>query len=296
MSHTSPPADPFATLTSDRGTQFTPSPVRSVWEFAASPGVISLAGGNPDVSRLPHAALGSAAERLIRDLGGTVLQYGSGDGTPELREQIAKLVSRNGISASPADILITPGSQMSLGLIAMLYCQRGDVVLAETPTYSGAIAAFRALEAEVQHVECDADGLIPEALERRIAELRAKGRPIKMLYTIPNFGNPSGVSLSAARRPEVARICAEAGVMVVEDDPYGLVRFAGEAAPAIRAHDPNVIYLGSMSKIFSPGLRVGWIIAPPHVRARLQIVSETMLLHPPLLNQRLAAEYLGEMP
>lgn len=275
-----------------RAAHFRPSPVRSVWDVSTAPGMISFAGGNPDISGLPLSGLGDATARLIRDHGTTVLQYGSGAGVPELRAQLAALMARSGIAADPDDILVTAGSQMGLELVTAMFCDPGDVILTEAPTYVGALSTFAGLEATVAHVACDDDGIVPEALRDRIAEVRAGGGTIKFLYTIPNFNNPSGVTLSALRRRQIARICAEEGIMVVEDDPYGLVRFEGAPIDAIRAHDDNVVYLGSTSKIFAPGLRVGWVLAPAEVRARLQLLSEATTIHASTLSQYVALEYL----
>lgn len=192
-----------------------------------------------------------------------MLQYGAGAGLGDLREAVCTLMGHAGIAADPADVLITAGSQMGLELVTALLCNPGDIVLVESPTYVGAISAFRGLE--VVHVGCDRDGLIPEELEGTIAELTARGRTVRMLYTIPNFNNPSGITLHPDRRPLVAGICARGGVRVVEDDPYGL-DFWDAPLRAIRSVDDTVIYLGSMSKIFAPGIRVGWVLAPRDVR------------------------------
>ncbi|MBK0420588.1 PLP-dependent aminotransferase family protein [Leucobacter sp. CSA2] len=254
--------------------------------------MISLAGGNPDLSGLPLEQLGATAARLIEEQGLEVLQYGAGSGIDPLREQLAAIMRRAGIEADPHDILITAGSQLGLELVTSLFCNPGDVILAESPTYVGAIGTFQGLEAEVRHIECDDDGLVPESLERAIAEARAEGRTVKLLYTIPNFTNPSGRTLTAERRASVAEICRAAGITVVEDDPYGLVRFDGEPVPAIRANNPEVIYLGSLSKIFSPGIRIGWVLAPKHVRDRLQLLCEATIIHASILSQHLALEYL----
>lgn len=282
----------FAENYADRAAGFRPSPVRSVWDVSTAPGMISLAGGNPDLHGLPLEQLALAAQRLIGEQGLDSLQYGSGAGLPELREAVTAIMAYSGVQASADDVLITPGSQMGLELVTAMFCDPGDVILAEAPTYVGAISTFVGLEAEVCHVECDDDGLIPEELEARITHLKAEGRAVKFLYTIPNFNNPSGVRLAQDRRERIARICANAGVIVVEDDPYGLISFDGRVTPAIRSFDSNVIYLGSMSKIFSPGIRVGWVLAPADVRARLQLLSEAMVIHPSILSQYLAFEYL----
>ncbi len=275
-----------------RERHFRPSPVRSVWDVPKGPDTVSLAGGNPDLSLLPLADIGEIASRLIAERGEEVLQYGAGAGILPLREELAKLMRKTGIEADPGDILVTAGSQLGLELVTAMYCDPGDVILAESPTYVGAIGTFVGLEAEVRHVACDEDGLIPEALSEAIAAARAEGRRVRFLYTIPTFSNPSGRTLSAERRPVVAEICRDAGVAVVEDDPYGLIRYEGEPISAIRAGDPDVIYLGSLSKIFSPGIRIGWVLAPKHVRERLQLLSEATVIHASMLSQYLAVEYL----
>lgn len=258
------------------------------------PGIISLAGGNPDLTALPLNELGQAASRLISAQGAEVLQYGAGSGILPLREELAQLMSTSGVASGPEDILITAGSQLGIELVTAMLCDPGDVMLAEAPTYVGAISTFMGLEVAVEHVMCDEDGLIPAELERRITELRAAGRIVKALYTIPNFNNPSGITLSAERRPIIAQICRDAGITVIEDDPYGLVRFEGEHIPAIRSFDDSVIYLGSMSKIFSPGIRIGWLTAPAAVRERLQLLSESAVIHASMLSQHLALAYLRD--
>lgn len=273
---------------------FRPSPVRSVWDVSMEPGIISLAGGNPDLTALPLAELGEAASGLIREQGAEVLQYGAGSGILPLRQELAELMGSVGVETGPDDVLVTAGSQLGIELVTAMLCDPGDVILAEAPTYVGAVSTFMGLEVAVEHVMCDENGLIPEELERRITELRAAGRVVKALYTIPNFNNPSGITLSAERRPLIAQICRDAGVTVIEDDPYGLVRFAGEHIPPIRSFDDSVIYLGSMSKIFSPGIRIGWLTAPAAVRERLQLLSESSVIHASVLSQHLALAYLRD--
>ncbi len=275
-----------------RAEHFRPSPVRAVFDISMKDGMISLAGGNPDLSILPLRELGDVAASLIAEHGLEVLQYGAGAGVDALREAVCTVMSTAGIAADPEDVLITTGSQMGLELVTSLLCDPGDVVLAEAPTYVGAIGTFQGLEVDIVHVACDDDGLIPEELERTIAEVAAGGRTIKMLYTIPNFNNPSGITLHPDRRPVVAEICARAGIAVVEDDPYGLLDFWDSPLQAIRSNDDSVIYLGSMSKIFSPGIRIGWVLAPREVRDRLQLVAEATTICPSVLSQHLADQYL----
>lgn len=279
-------------LYAERASHFKPSPVRAVFDVSMDNGMISLAGGNPDLSVLPLEQLSTMAATVISDQGMEVLQYGTGAGVAELRTEICQLMQGSGIHVSEEEILITSGSQMGLELFTSMFCNPGDIVLAEGPTYVGAIGIFHGLEAEVHHVKCDDDGLIPEELELTIRALHSEGRTIKFLYTIPNFNNPSGMTLSVARRPVIAEICARHKIAVVEDDPYGMIAFHDEPLPAIRSFDSDAFYLGSLSKIFSPGLRIGWLVAPPEIRARLQIAAESTTICASVLSQHLALNYL----
>ncbi len=274
---------------------FRPSAVRSVFDISMAKGMVSFAGGNPDISQLPLEHLGDVAARLIREHGLTVLQYGASAGLAQLRGEVAKVMALSGIDADADEVVITCGSQMGLEVVTAVFCNPGDVVLAGSPTYVGAITTFAGFEADIQHVPCDGDGIIPDGLQTRIRELKAAGKTLKFLYVVPNFNNPSGTTLAAHRRPEIIRICTEEDVLIVEDDPYGLLRFDGTALPAMRAMDDRVIYLGSMSKIFSPGIRVGWVLAPADVLARLRVAAEATTIHAPILSQYLAYEYLHSM-
>ena len=172
-----------------------------------------------------------------------------------------------GIRAHADDVTVTVGSQMALDMVTRIFCDPGDVVLAEAPSYVGALTTFASYQALVVQVAMDNDGLVPSELEAALRSLNAQGRTPKFLYTIPNFHNPAGITLAVQRRAEVLRLCAEYRVLIIEDNPYGLLSFDGQIYPAMRAADPdNVVYLGSFSKTFAPGLRVGWALAPHAVR------------------------------
>jgi 2-aminoadipate transaminase len=270
--------------------------VREIFAAAARPGIISLAGGNPDVGSLPLDALGETAAAIIAGQGSRALQYGAGQGTEELRSQICTIMSLEGISdADPEDVSVTIGSQSALDTVSKILCDPGDMVLTDDATYMGALGTFSVYEADVQPVLTDSDGLIPEALQERIDTLRGLGKHIKFLYTIPNFNNPTGVTLSLERRQQVVDICRDANILVVEDNPYGLLRYRGDALPAMRAANPlDVIYLSSFSKIFSPGLRLGWALVPPHLKQRFLIIGESSTLCPPAFNQMLTSAYLRD--
>ncbi|HEX5597380.1 MAG TPA: PLP-dependent aminotransferase family protein [Micromonosporaceae bacterium] len=279
----------------------TASEIRALFAVASRPEVVSLAGGAPYVAALPLDAVGEMLGQLAADQGSTTLQYGIGQGTLELREGICEVMSLSGIDvgcgASPEDVVVTVGGQQALDLVSRLFLDPGDVVLAEGPTYVGALGAFQSAQAQVVHVPMDADGLIPEALEQAITDVTRAGRRAKFLYTIPNFQNPAGVTLTDERRERVLDICEQAGLLVVEDDPYGQLSFEGEAPAPLRARRRHgVVYLSTFSKTFAPGLRVGWILAPHAVRDKLVIASEAQILCPSAFAQAAVTTYLSTMP
>ncbi|MEV4640226.1 PLP-dependent aminotransferase family protein [Actinoplanes sp. NPDC049548] len=274
------------------------SEIRALFAVASRPEVVSLAGGQPYVAALPLDAVGEMMGRLGSELGTTSLQYGIGQGTTELREGICEVMALSGIDASngasPDDVVVTVGGQQALDLVARLFLDPGDVVLAEGPTYVGALGVFQAAQAQVRHVAMDADGLIPAALEAAIAE--AGGRA-KFLYTIPTYQNPAGVTLSEERREEILDICERHGLLVVEDDPYGLLSFEGEAPRPLRARRRDgVFYISTFSKTLAPGLRVGWVLAPHAVREKLVMASEATILCPSAFSQAAVTQYLSTMP
>ena len=285
--------DPWYNTYADRALGMRQSEVRSLFAVANRPEVVSLAGGMPNIEGLPLEFLAEMSSRLLRDRGASILQYGSGQGSDELREMIVEVMRPDGIRGHADDVVVTTGSQQALDLISQIFVNPGDVVLAEAPSYVGALGTFRAYQANVVHVPMDAEGLVPEELVRVIDELEAEGRPIKFLYTIPNFHNPGGVCLSAERRPRIAEICQRRHILVVEDNPYGLLGFDGDPIPAIQSINPDgVVYLGSFSKTFAPGYRVGWALAPTAVAARLTLANENALLCPSTFAQLSINEYL----
>ena len=284
--------DAFTSRYAARTAGMTASEIRALFAVASRPEVVSLAGGMPYTSALPLDAVGKLLGDLLATRGAQALQYGSGQGDPALRELICEVMALEGVQASPEDVVVTVGSQQALDLVTRIFCDPGDVVLAEAPSYVGALGTFASYQAEVRHVAMDADGLVPDALREAIAA--ADGRA-KFLYTIPNFHNPAGTSLSEPRRDEVLAICQEAGLLVLEDNPYGLLGFDGPPVRAIRARggEDDVVYLGSFSKTFAPGLRVGWVLAPHAVREKLVLAAEAAVLCPPTFNQLAVAEYLS---
>jgi DNA-binding transcriptional MocR family regulator len=272
----------------------TASEIRALFAVASRPEVVSLAGGMPNLAALPMEALAGEIGNLIATEGLVALQYGSAHGVPELREQICQIMAMEGISAHPDDVVVTVGSQMGLDMVTRIFCDPGDVVLAEGPSYVGALGSFAAYQARVVHVAMDDAGLIPQALREALDAVSRAGERVKFLYTIPNFHNPAGVTLAVSRRTEILEICAAHGVLVVEDNPYGLLGFDGQTYPALRSYDQdNVVYLGSFSKTFAAGLRVGWVLAPHAVREKLVLAAESATLCPPPVNQMIVSRYLS---
>ncbi|WP_407923375.1 aminotransferase-like domain-containing protein [Actinomadura rubteroloni] len=274
-----------------------PSEIRALFAMVARPEVVSLAGGAPYVSALPLDVVGDMIGDLVANRGAEALQYGSAQGDVVLRERICDVMALEGITASADDVVVTVGAQQALDLVTKIFVDPGDVVLAEAPSYVGALGTFASYQADVVHVPLDEGGLIPAALRETLDRLTREGRRVKFLYTVPNFQNPSGVTLTTARRAQILEICAAYDVLVIEDNPYGLLGFDGEPTRAMRADDSErVIYLGSFSKTIASGLRVGWALAPHAVRAKLVLAAESAVLCHPALSQVAVREYLTTQP
>ena len=280
-----------------RAREMIASEIRALFAVAARPEIVSLAGGMPNISALPLDAVGEMAGQLVAHRGAVALQYMSAQGDPGLREAICDVMSLEGIRAHPDEVVVTVGSQQALDLITRIFIDPGDVILAEGPSYVGALGTFASYQADVVHVPMDDEGLIPEALGQAIAALSGQGRRVKFLYTVPSFHNPGGVTLPASRRAQVLDICSQAGLLVIEDNPYGLLGFDGEPLRALRADDPQgVVYLGTFSKTIAPGLRVGWALAPPGIRDKLVLAAEAAVLCHSSLAQLMVRDYLASQP
>ncbi|TFB87618.1 PLP-dependent aminotransferase family protein [Cryobacterium algoricola] len=286
--------DPWYHHYAERAAGLRASEVRALFAVASRPEVVSLAGGMPFVAALPPDLVVNAMERVMREQGPVALQYGSGQGVPALREQILDVMALEGIRAHADDVVVTTGSQHALELVSKLFLDPGDVVISEGPSYVTAMVIFKSYQAEVDHVPMDEHGLIPEALREHIAQLRATGKTIKFLYTIPNFHNPAGVTLSWERRIEILEICRANNILVLEDNPYGLLYFDRPAPAAMRSLEQDgVVYLGTFSKTLAPGFRVGWALAPHAIREKLVLANEAAVLSPSSFSQLVISEYLA---
>jgi 2-aminoadipate transaminase len=272
------------------------SAIRELLKLTELPEIISFAGGLPSPDVFPVEDFSHACHKVLRDQGAMALQYSTTEGYPPLREMIARHTARYGISVTPENILITSGSQQALDLIGRVFINPGDRILVEGPTYLGALQAWNAYGAEYVTVPMDENGMITDALEEAL-----RTGP-KFIYVLPNFQNPTGVTLSLERRRQLIALADRYGVPVIEDDPYGQLRYEGEHLPSVvfldsqyrengdRCYRGNVIYLSTFSKILAPGLRLAWVIAPPEVIRKLVQAKQGADLHTATFNQLVAHE------
>lgn len=272
-----------------------PSTIREILKVTAQPDVISFAGGLPAPELFPVADVRAAADAVLTKEGSLALQYGQSEGFMPLREWIVAELTSRGIATKVDEILVTNGSQQVLDLAGKVFLDAGDVVLTENPTYLAAIQAFQTFEPKFVPVPTDEHGLIPEA----VPELIRQHRP-KFLYTIPNFQNPTGITLAAERRARLAQIAAEHSLTIIEDDPYGKLRYRGTEVPPVKHWDTagRVLYVSTFSKTIAPGLRLGWVAAPQEIFNRLLILKQASDLHTSSFDQRVAHGYLtsGKQP
>ncbi|MGD0830915.1 MAG: PLP-dependent aminotransferase family protein [Terracidiphilus sp.] len=267
------------------------STIREILKVTEQPEIISFAGGLPAPELFPVENVLRATESVLREGGAGALQYSPSEGYAPLREVFATESRRRGIACTADDILIMTGSQQPLDLTGKIFLDAGDCVLTESPTYMAAIQAFQTYGARFAALPTDADGLIPDDLPALIERERPK-----FLYTIPNFQNPTGVTLTGERRQKLYSIAAQHELIILEDDPYGSLRYAGQSIPPIKALDTEgiVIYLSTVSKTIAPGLRVGWAIASKEIRAKLTIAKQAADLHTSSLDQRIVHRYLTD--
>lgn len=284
----------FETFFSRDASNFRASAIRAFAKLINDPNVISFAGGVPSPETFPAASFADIAARIIAERPNIVLQYGPTRGLPRLCESIAEICRGRGISTNSSEVLVTTGSQQALDLVAHTLLDPGDVVLVELPTYIGATASFYARSADVRGVAQDDDGVVIDSLEAALIQCRNEGRPVKLLYTIPNFQNPSGRLMSQDRRREVLRIAGQYELIVIEDDPYGeLVYVENADTTAMKSADDDgrVVYLGSFSKVLAPGLRCGWIVAAPALLEKLEIAKQAADLCSGMLDQSIVDEF-----
>lgn len=268
------------------------SAVRDLFAAVSRPEVIGLSGGSPDISSLPLDEVGECARRAIVEQGMQALQYGGSDGRAAMREVVCELLAVEGIEAQPDDMILTAGSQQALDFLGRTFVNPGETIICEGPTYLGALQAFSAYEPNVVCIDMDQDGMRMDLLEEKLAELGPRGA--KFIYTIPNFQNPAGVTLSLERRRRLIELSHEYDIPLVEDNPYGQLRYEGEPLPTMKSMDPSVIYLGTTSKIFAPGLRLAWVVAPKPMLERMNLCLQGAQLCVSSLNMTIAEHYFRE--
>ncbi|AEG18551.1 aminotransferase-like domain-containing protein [Methanobacterium paludis] len=261
--------------------------VREILKVTEDPEIISFAGGLPNPNSFPHKEIAEAASKVLKENGKEALQYSTTEGYKPLREWIAERYRSKGLKVHPDNILITNGSQQGLDLVGKIFVDRDDKILVERPTYLAAIQSFGLYEPNFISVPLVEDGADPSALE----DILSSGR-IKLFYSIPNFQNPTGTTYSKKRRQEIASILQKYGTILVEDNPYGEIRFMGSDIPPIKCYLENSVLLGSFSKIVSPGIRLGWIVADDEVMEKLVIAKQASDLHSNYLAQRIVYRYL----
>lgn len=266
------------------------SAIREILKVTESPEIISFAGGLPAPELFPLEQFRQSIDTAM-DGDPSVLQYSSTEGYAPLREWVAALLAKRGVAATADEILITSGSQQGLDLVAKLFIDPGDAVAVESPSYLGALQVFDSYEARLLPIATDDQGIDPDSLE---AALR-RDKP-KLIYLTPTFKNPTGITIPLERRRRLAQLSEKYGVVLIEDDPYGDLRYSGAAIPAIKSFDRSgsIVYLGSFSKTVSPGLRLGWVASSPELRSRLVLAKQGVDLHTGTLVQRALAIYLRD--
>jgi 2-aminoadipate transaminase len=268
-----------------RAARLEPSVIREILKVTERPGIISLAGGLPAPESFPVQAMREACQRVLTDTPREALQYAASEGFGPLREWVAAQLGAQGLRVPAAQVLITNGSQQGLDLVGKVLIDAGASVAVEAPTYLGALQAFAPFEPEFVAVDCDEQGPLPQAL--------AAAAGARFLYLLPNFQNPSGRSMGAARRLQVVQAAAQAGLPLVEDNPYGELWFDAPPPPPLAASaGEGAIYLGSFSKVLAPGLRLGYVVAPPALFPKLLQAKQAADLHTPGFNQRVAHEVI----
>jgi 2-aminoadipate transaminase len=286
----------YAGLFASRTKVMKSSAMRDLMAVTARPEVISLAGGLPDTSTFPPDTFAAVAQRIASESCAKALQYGPTEGLEETKDCIAEVMAAEGMSVDAEDVLVTTGGQQVIDLVSKTLIDPGDVVVAEGPTYPGAVPVFTAYEADVVQIDMDSDGMRIDLLEQTLDRLEREGRRPKFIYTVPSFQNPAGVTMSQPRRRRLVEVAHERELLVLEDNPYGLLRYEGDPPPPLLSLDGGVyvMYLGTFSKILSPGIRLGWVVAPPPVLEKINLGKQSADLCTSTLSQLMVQAYFAE--
>jgi len=272
------------------------SVMRDLMAITARPDIISLAGGLPNTESFPAKTLAQVTHEVSINGSAAALQYGPTDGFEETKRNIARVMAEENTVADPDDIIVTSGGQQGIDLVTRVLVNPGDVIIAEAPTYPGAIPSFCSFEADVIQVPLDDEGIRTDLLTREVERLAEAGTKPKFIYLIPDFHNPAGVCISLDRRVEIVALAKKHELIIVEDNPYGQLRFEGERLPTLYSldKDDNVIYVSTFSKIISPGIRLGWMVAPAPLLAKFNLGKQAADLCPSTLAQKIVNQYFKE--
>jgi len=275
------------------------SEIRDLLSLSARPDIISFAGGLPEVRALNHQKLERYIKRTLRTDAEISLQYGDSTGYYPLRTRLIDVMALEGVSADEEDIITTAGGQQALDLLAKTFIDPGDTIITEAPSYTGALNAFKAYEANIIGIPIDKNGILASEVEKKLKELSGKKIGVKFIYVVPNFSNPSGVTISLERREKLLELAKKYNTIIIEDNPYGMLRYEGKAIQTIKELDSkgnnrNVIYTSTLSKLFAPGFRIGWIVASPLILEKLTLGVQSAVLCNSTFSQRIAYEYFSD--
>jgi len=286
----------YAGLFASRTKVMKSSAMRDLMAVTARPEIISLAGGLPDTSTFPPDTFAAVAQRIASESCAKALQYGPTEGLEETKECIAEVMGAEGMRVDAEDVLVTTGGQQVIDLVTKTLIDPGDVVVAEGPTYPGAASVFTSYQADVVQIDMDSDGMRVDLLEDALDQLDREGRRPKFIYTVPSFQNPAGVTMSEPRRRRLVEVAHDRELLVLEDNPYGLLRYEGEPPTPLLSLDGGVyvMYLGTFSKILSPGIRLGWVVAPPPVLEKINLGKQAADLCTSTLSQLMVQAYFAE--
>jgi 2-aminoadipate transaminase len=286
----------YAGLFASRTKVMKSSAMRDLMAVTARPEIISLAGGLPDTSTFPPDTFAAVAQRIATESCAKALQYGPTEGLQETKDCIAEVMGAEGMRVDSEDVLVTTGGQQVIDLVTKTLIDPGDVVVAEGPTYPGAANVFTSYQADLVQIDMDADGMRVDLLEDTLDRLDRDGRRPKFIYTVPSFQNPAGVTMSAPRRQRLVEVAHERELLILEDNPYGLLRYEGDPPTPLLSLDGGiyVMYLGTFSKILSPGIRLGWVVAPPPVLEKINLGKQAADLCTSTLSQLMVQAYFAE--
>lgn len=275
------------------------SEIRDLLSLSARPDIISFSGGLPEVRALNYQKLERYIKRTLKTDAEISLQYGDSTGYYPLRTRLIDVMALEGVSADEEDMITTTGGQQALDLLAKIFIDPGDTVITEAPSYTGALNAFNAYEANIIGIPIDKGGILVSEVEKKLKELSVKKTGVKFIYVVPNFSNPSGATISLERRKNLLALAKKYNTIIIEDNPYGMLRYEGKAIPSIKELDSkgdnrNVIYISTLSKLFAPGFRIGWIVAPHLILEKLTLGVQSAVLCNSTFSQRIAYEYFSD--